>query len=107
MFDFEINHVYGPTPPEMTKDVGPPVTTDIPAACDILLDRGSSALAFLEPVPSTDSARTILCPAGPNHLDTIPPDMRGDVLPGNLAQYIESRPSSSHCLTFFYCRRCS
>ncbi|KAJ5971786.1 uncharacterized protein N7479_001704 [Penicillium vulpinum] len=39
MFDFEINHVYGPTPPEMTKDVEPPVTTDIPAACDILLDR--------------------------------------------------------------------
>lgn len=85
MFDFEINHVYGPTPPEMTKDVEPLVITDIPAACDILLDRGSSALAFLELVPSTDSAGTIPCPIGPNHLDPIPPDMRGDDLPGKLA----------------------
>jgi hypothetical protein len=100
IFDFEINHVYGPTQTEMTKDVGPSVTTDIPAACDILLDRGSSALAFSEPVPSTHFAGTIPCPAGPNHLDPIPPDMRGDDLPGKLTQHIEIRPSSSHCLTF-------
>ncbi|KAJ5959152.1 uncharacterized protein N7479_006302 [Penicillium vulpinum] len=65
----------------MTKDIGPSVTTDIPAACDILLDRGSSALAFSELVLSIHSARTILCPAGLNHLDPIPPDMRGDDLP--------------------------
>ncbi|KAJ5589602.1 hypothetical protein N7537_012280 [Penicillium hordei] len=67
----------------MTKDIGPSVTTDIPAAYDILLDRGSSALAFSEPVPSTHSARTIPYPTGPNHLDPIPPDIRGDDLPAN------------------------
>lgn len=70
----------------MTKDVELAVTTNMPAVRDILLDRGRSALAFSEPVPSTDFARTILCPAGPDHLDPIPPDMRGDDLPGKLAQ---------------------
>lgn len=89
IFDFEINHVYGPTQTEMTKDAGPLVTTDIPAACDILLDRGSSALAFSEPVPSTHSARTIPCPTGLNHLDPIPPDMRGDDLPGKLTNTLK------------------
>lgn len=74
IFDFEINDVYGPTRPEMTKDVEPPVTTNMPASRDILLDRGSSTLAFSEPVPLTDSAKTIPCPSGPD-LDYIP-DMR-------------------------------
>ncbi|KAJ5588700.1 hypothetical protein N7537_011378 [Penicillium hordei] len=96
IFDFEINHVYGPTPPEMTKDVGPPMTTDIPAACDILLDRGSSALAFSGPVPSTHSARIIPCPAGPNHLDPISPDMRGDDLPETVP---DTQLSCTPCVT--------
>ncbi|KAJ5201320.1 Protein of unknown function DUF3435 [Penicillium cf. viridicatum] len=68
----------------MTKEVGPSVTTDIPAAYNILLDRGSSALAFSEPVPSTHSARTIPYTTGPNHLDPIPPDIRGDNLPDTI-----------------------
>lgn len=79
IFDFEINNVYGPTRPEVTKDVEPPVTTNIPAACDILLERGTSALAFSEPVPLTDSPKTISCLSGP--------DMPGNDLPGKLAQY--------------------
>ncbi|KAF3006195.1 hypothetical protein E8E15_001355 [Penicillium rubens] len=97
IFDFEINHVYGPTQTEMTKDVGPSVTTDIPAACDILLDRGSSALAFSEPVPSTHFAGTIPCPAGPNHLDPIPPDMRGDDLPDTVPDTQEMETSQLSC----------
>ncbi|KAJ5343366.1 uncharacterized protein N7506_003190 [Penicillium brevicompactum] len=97
IFDFEINHVYGPTPPEMTKDVGPPVTTDIPAADDILLDRGSTALASSEPVPSIDPARTISCPAGLNHPDPIPPDMRGDDLPDAVPDAQEMETSQLSC----------
>jgi hypothetical protein len=88
IFDFEINHVYGPTRPEMTKDVEPGVTTNMPATRDISLDRGISALAFSEPVPLTDSARTIPSPAVPGHLDPIPSDMRGDDLPGMLAKHM-------------------
>lgn len=86
IFDFEINNVYGPTRPEMTKYVEPAVTTNMPAARDILLDRGSSALAFSEPVPSADSARTTPCPSGPDQVDHTLPDMRRNDLPGKLAQ---------------------
>ncbi|KAJ5971762.1 uncharacterized protein N7479_001680 [Penicillium vulpinum] len=81
----------------MTKDVGPSVTTDIPPACDILLDRGSSALAFSEPVLSTHSAKTIPCPAGLNHLDPIPPDMRGDDLPDAVPNSKEMETSQLSC----------
>ncbi|KAJ5644219.1 uncharacterized protein N7484_006726 [Penicillium longicatenatum] len=61
IFDFEINNVYGPTRPDVTKDVEPPVTTNMPAACDILLERGTSALDSSEPVPLTDSPKTSPC----------------------------------------------
>ncbi|KAJ5404059.1 hypothetical protein N7509_003930 [Penicillium cosmopolitanum] len=88
IFDFEINNVYGPTLPETRKDVELAVTPAIPAARDILLDRGSSALAFAEPVPLTDSAKTIPCPAGPNSLEHISPDMRGNDLQGKLAHHM-------------------
>jgi hypothetical protein len=60
------------------------VIIDILATYDILLDRRSSALAFSELVLSTHSARIIPCPIGLNHLDPIPPNMRGDDLPGKL-----------------------
>lgn len=72
----------------MTKDVEPAVTTNMPAARDIPLDRESSALAFSEPVPSTDSASTTPCPSGPDQVDHTLPDMRGNDLPGKLAQYM-------------------
>lgn len=78
IFDFEINNIDGSTQPKMTNDVEPAVTENMPAARDILLDRGSSALASSEPVPLTDSAKTIPCLAGPDHIDHIPSDMRGN-----------------------------
>ncbi|KAJ6142821.1 Protein of unknown function DUF3435 [Penicillium samsonianum] len=84
----------------MTKDVEPLVITDIPAAYDILLDRGSSALAFLEPVPSTDSAGTIPCPIGPNHLDPIPPNMRGDDLPDAVPNTKKMETSQLSCTPY-------
>ena len=58
---------------------------DILTTYNILLDRRSSALAILELVLSIDSARIIPCPIGLNHLDPIPPNIRGDNLPGKLA----------------------
>ncbi|KAJ5300242.1 hypothetical protein N7508_007485 [Penicillium antarcticum] len=70
----------------------------MPAVRDILLDRGRSALAFSEPVPSTDFARTILCPAGPDHLDPIPPDMRGDDLPDSVPDTKEMETSQLSCV---------
>lgn len=88
IFDFELNHAYDPTRPEMTKHVKPPVTTNTPAARDVLLNRGSSALAFSEPVPSTDSVKTSSCPTGPDHLDHFSPDIRGDDMLGKLPQHI-------------------
>jgi hypothetical protein len=87
IFDFEINNVYGPTLPEMRKDVEPAMPTAMPAARDILLDRGSSALAFADPVPLADSAKTIPCPAGPDSLEHISPDIQGSGLQGKLAQH--------------------
>ncbi|KAI1829038.1 hypothetical protein DTO027I6_10119 [Penicillium roqueforti] len=98
IFDFEINHVYGPTRPEMTKDVESPVTpvtTNMPASGDILLGRGSSALAFSEPVPLTDSAKTIPCPSGPD-LDHIP-DKRGNDLPDTVPDTQEMETSQLSC----------
>ena len=88
IFDFEINHVYGPTRPEMTKDVGSAVTTNLPAARGTSLDRESSALAFSAPVPLTDSAKTVPCPAEPDQLPPIPPCVQGDGSPGTLAQHL-------------------
>lgn len=71
IFDFEINNVYVPTRPEIAKDIEPPVATDIPAACHIPVGFGPSASAFPEPVPLTDSAKTIPYPAKLDHLDHI------------------------------------
>lgn len=88
IFDFEINNVYGSPRPEMTKDVEPAVTTNMPARREIPSDRGSSALALSEPVPPTDSARTIPCPAGPDYVHSIPPGVQGDDLPGKLAPHM-------------------
>lgn len=69
----------------MTKDVEPLVTINILAACDIPSEYGSSWLAFLELVLSTDSARTILCPTGLAHVQPIPPSVQGYDLLGKLA----------------------
>lgn len=88
IFDFEINNVYGPPKPEMTKDVEPAVTTNMLAAHGIPLDRGSYALAFSEPVPSTDPEGTSPCPSGPDQVDHTLLDMRGNGLPGKLAQQV-------------------
>ncbi|KAJ6104865.1 hypothetical protein N7486_003554 [Penicillium sp. IBT 16267x] len=98
IFDFEINHVFGPTRPEMMKDVEPAVTTNMPAARDILLHRGSSALAFSEPAPSTDSANTIPCPAGPDHLNPNTSDMRGDDLSEAVPDNKEMETSRLSCV---------
>lgn len=86
IFDFEINNVYRPTRSEVTKDVEPPVTTNMPA-CDILLERGTSTLAFSESVLSTDSAQSIPCPSGSDQVDRSLLDMQGNNLPGKLAQH--------------------
>jgi hypothetical protein len=59
----------------MTKDAESAVTTNMPAACDILLDYGNSALDFSEPVSFTDSAKTIPYATRPDHLDPISSDM--------------------------------
>lgn len=86
IFDFEINDVYGPTRPEVTRDVEPPVTTNMPAS-DILLERGTSTRAFSESVLSTDSAQSIPCPSGSEQVDRSLLDMQGNNLPGKLAQH--------------------
>ncbi|KAJ5243940.1 Protein of unknown function DUF3435, partial [Penicillium chrysogenum] len=59
--------------------------------------RGSSALAFLELVLSIDSAGTIPCPIGPNHLDPIPPNIRGDDLPDAIPNTKEIETSQLSC----------
>lgn len=86
IFDFEINKVDGPALPEITKEVEPAATANMPAARHISLHRRSSALASPEPVPSTDPARTISCPAGPDPLQSVLPGVQGDDSPGKLAQ---------------------
>ncbi|KAJ6010426.1 hypothetical protein N7451_001838 [Penicillium sp. IBT 35674x] len=75
IFDFEVNNVYGPTRPEMTKDVESAVTTNMLAAREIPFDRRNSALAYSEPVLSTDSVEIILCPARPDYIHSVPPDV--------------------------------
>ncbi|KAJ6096876.1 hypothetical protein N7486_007622 [Penicillium sp. IBT 16267x] len=92
ILDFEINNIYGPTRPEVTKDVEPPVTTNIPAACDILLERGTSALASSEPVPLTDSPKTIPCLSGPRS------DMPGNYLPDAVPDTKETETSPLSCV---------
>ncbi|KAJ6115292.1 hypothetical protein N7486_001070 [Penicillium sp. IBT 16267x] len=87
IFDFEINNVYGPTRPEVTKDAEPPVTTNIP---DILLERGTSALASSEPVPLTDSPKTFPCLSGP--------DMPGNYLPDAVPDTKETETSPLSCV---------
>jgi hypothetical protein len=88
IFDLELNHAYDPTRFEMTKHVKTPVTTNTLAAHDVLLNCGSSALAFSEPVLSTDSVKTSSCPAGPDPSGYIPPDIQGDDISGKLPQHI-------------------
>lgn len=83
IFDFEINEIYCPTWPDMSKEVEPAVIPNMPATCDILLDHRSSTPAS-EPVPLTDLANETPCPARPDLLDHTP-DMRGNDIPGKLA----------------------
>ncbi|KAJ5544153.1 hypothetical protein N7494_005432 [Penicillium frequentans] len=98
IFDFEINNVYGHPQPEMTKDVEPAVTTNMLAAHGIPLDRGSSALAFSEPVPSTDSAGTSPCLSGADQVDHTLPDMRGNDLPDTVPDTKEMETSPLSCV---------
>ncbi|KAJ5143028.1 uncharacterized protein N7515_001815 [Penicillium bovifimosum] len=99
IFDTEINHIYGPTQPAISKDIERAVTKNMPAARDIALDRGSSAPAFSEPVPSTDSVNPSLCPVVPENLDHITPDMRGDELTDAVPGAKEMEHSQLSCVS--------
>lgn len=66
------------------KDIEPVVITNILATYNILLDRRSSALPFLELVLSIDSVKISSYPIGLDYLDYIPPNIRGDDLSGKL-----------------------
>lgn len=86
IFDVEINDLYGSNRPEMTKDVEPAVTKNMPTTSDILSGSGSSAPAFSEPVPLTDSVAPVPRHAGTDLLDRAP-YMRENDLPGKLVQH--------------------
>ncbi|PYH98601.1 hypothetical protein BO71DRAFT_426045 [Aspergillus ellipticus CBS 707.79] len=71
MFDVAIDNSF--SWPQITKGVETVTTTNIPTASDILLDHGSLALADSG---SLRHSTPVTCPAGTNHLDRNPPNMR-------------------------------
>ncbi|KAL5332338.1 hypothetical protein BJX70DRAFT_139164 [Aspergillus crustosus] len=98
VFDVEINNVYASTQSQMTHDVKPAVTRDIPAAFDILLDLKSSSLAFSEPAPSKDAPTPVSCPSGTDHLDPVPRDVQENELPDTLPDAKEAETPRLSCV---------